>query len=87
MYQYLDESLQLVEVSTHQLNWPQMLMQEFLKGVTLARAQIQRQKLSAWQEVSATSQLIAQTEQEERMLAGTLSSSLSEQLNFAGGLP
>lgn len=87
LYQYLDESLQLVQQSVHQLNWPAPLMQQFLQGINAARHEVQQQKQSAWQEVSATSQLIAQTEQEERMLAGSLSSQLSAQLNFAGGLP
>lgn len=86
LYQYLDESLSLVAESAHQLNWPMGIMKSFMQGLDRARSEVKSQTKSAWQQVATTSQLISQTEISERTLAGYLSSNLSEQLNWAGGI-
>ena len=83
--QYLQESLQWVSISVHQLNWPTPIMQSFMLGINKAEQSIQNLHQTSWQEIATVQQLIAQTQQQERVLAGYLSTDVATQLNWANG--
>lgn len=84
--QYLEESLEVVASSAHQLNWPEDLTAQFMQGITGSEQAVAQLNQNAWQQLSTVQQLVAQTQQEEQVLAGYLSSDVSQELDWANGV-
>lgn len=86
LFQYLDENLALVHTSASSLQYPEDLMSQFNEGITEARNSIRSSQQNAYAQIAIASQLIAQTQNIEQMLAGQLSSQLSNTVKWADNL-
>lgn len=86
LQQYLSQNLNLVEVGSQRLQYPQDVMMKFQDGIKAARHRLEllyRNKLHA---VNMDIALIEQTQTLERQLAGQLSSRLAGSLRWSQGL-
>lgn len=83
LFQYLDESLSVVKTSSASLQYPDAIMEQFLKGVDAARNDVREIEKSAYAQVNMSAQLIEQTQTLEQMLAGSLSAQLNNNLSWA----
>ena len=86
LFQYLDEDLSLLRTSVGSLQYPDNIMSQFMQGITEARASIRSSQQNAYSQITIASQLIAQTQNIEQMLAGQLSSQLTTTLKWADNL-
>jgi conjugative transfer pilus assembly protein TraH len=86
LFQYLDENLSLIRTSVSSLQFPETIMTQFTDGITVARASIRSAQQNAYAQIAIASQLIAQTQNIEQMLAGQLSSQLTNALKWADHL-
>jgi conjugative transfer pilus assembly protein TraH len=86
LFQYLDENLSLIRTSVSSLQFPETIMTQFTDGITEARASIRSAQQNAYAQIAIASQLIAQTQNIEQMLAGQLSSQLTNALKWADHL-
>lgn len=83
LFQYLDESLSVVKTSSASLPYPDAIMSVFMQGIETARHAVSDAEKSAYTHVTMAAQLIAQTQTLEHMLAGSLSSQLAGNLQWA----
>lgn len=86
LFQYLAENLAVVRTSTSSLQYPENIMTQFTQGITQARASLTSLQQSAYSQMAITTQLIQQTQNVEQMLAGELSSQLTNTLKWADNL-
>ena len=86
LFQYLDESLSVIKMSSASLQYPDAVMTPFMQGVREARASVNQAERSAYAKVNMAAQLIAQTQTLEQMLAGNLSAQLNNTLSWANQL-
>ena len=86
LFQYLDENLSLVRTSVGSLQYPDNIMAQFMQGITQARANISHAQQDAYSQMAISTQLIEQTQNIEQMLAGQLSSQLTNTLKWADNL-
>ncbi|MFT3741098.1 MAG: conjugal transfer protein TraH [Gammaproteobacteria bacterium] len=86
LFQYLDENLTVVHTSVASLQYPETIMAQFEQSINQARASVRGAQLSAYSQIAIASQLIEQTQNIEQMLAGQLSSQLTNTLKWADGL-
>ncbi len=86
LFQYLDESMAVIHTSANSLQYPDAIMAQFEQGISHARGNIQAAQQNAYAQIAIASQLIEQTENIEQMLAGQLSSQLSNTLKWADEL-
>ncbi len=86
LFQYLDENLSVVHTSVSSLQYPESIMKPFEQGVNQARASVRSTQSNATSQISLAAQLINQTQTIEQMLAGELSSQMSNTLQWADKL-
>ncbi len=83
LFQYLDESLSVVRTSSASLQFPEAVMDQFMKSVDSARSNVREAEKSAYAQVNMAAQLIEQTQTLEQMLAGSLSAQLNSNLSWS----
>ena len=76
----------VVHTSDDSLQYPDTIMAQFEQSISRARASIQAAQQNAYSQIAIASQLIEQTQTIEQMLAGQLSSQLSNTLKWADDL-
>lgn len=86
LFQYLDESLNVIKTSASSLQYPEVILAQFQKGLDAARKGVNDTQKNAYQQVTMSLQLIEQTQSIEKMLAGSLSSQLSSNLQWANNM-
>lgn len=86
LFQYLNENLDIIKASSGNLQYPEDIMQKFMAGVDKARDAIRAEQKNAYSQIAVTTQLIQQTQVLEQILAGQLSSQLSQTLSWAKGM-
>ena len=86
LFQYLQENLELVRLSSRSLQYPAEIMSQFNEGINAALADVRSEERNAQAKVSQTFQLIEQSQVLEQMLAGQLSSQLGNSLTWARSL-
>lgn len=86
LFQYLDESLSVIRTSSASLQYPDVIMSQFMKGIDQARSNVQETEKSAYAQVNMAAQLIEQTQSLEQMLAGSLSAQLNSNLQWSSNL-
>ena len=86
LFQYLDENLSVVHTSVNSLQYPESIMEPFEQGISQARAGVLSAQRNATSQISLAAQLINQTQTIEQMLAGELSSQMSNTLQWADRL-
>jgi conjugative transfer pilus assembly protein TraH len=85
LFQYLSENLSIVRTSSSNLQYPEEIMHKFTVGIDAARTAIRAEQKSAYAEITTTTQLIQQTQLIEQMLAGYLSSQMTQTMKWAKG--
>lgn len=85
LFQYLSENLNIVRTSSSNLQYPEEIMHKFTVGIDMARAAIRTEQKSAYAQITTTTQLIQQTQLIEQMLAGYLSSQMTQTMKWAKG--
>jgi conjugative transfer pilus assembly protein TraH len=83
VYQYIHESLQIVQTSASVLQYPDHILKEFMQGISQARSNVTIAKDQNFKELNQTLTLIENTRALERQLAGTLAANLQGNLNWA----
>lgn len=86
LFQYLNENLDIIKASSGSLQYPEDIMHKFIASLDLARDAARAEQKSAYSQITITTQLIQQTQMIEQMLAGQLSSQLSQTLSWARGM-
>ncbi len=86
LFQYLDENLSVVHTSVSSLQYPESIMEPFEQGINQARASVRSAQSNAASQISLAAQLVNQTQTIEQMLAGELSSEMSNTLQWADRL-
>ena len=86
LFQYLQENLELVRISSRSLQYPTDIMAQFHEGINSAINDVRTEERNAQNKISMTMQLIEQTQVLEQMLAGQLSSRLGNSLTWAKSL-
>lgn len=86
LFQYLDENLSVVHTSASSLQYPESIMMPFEQGISQARDSVRAAQRNAFSQISLSTQLINQTQTIEQMLAGELSSQMSNTLQWADRL-
>ncbi len=86
LFQYLDENLSVVHTSVSSLQYPESVMAPFEEGINQARINVRAAQTNAFSQISMAAQLINQTQTIEQMLAGELSSQMSNTLQWADRL-
>ncbi len=86
LFQYLDENLSVVHTSVSSLQYPESVMAPFEEGINQARTNVRAAQTNAFSQISMAAQLINQTQTIEQMLAGELSSQMSNTLQWADRL-
>jgi conjugative transfer pilus assembly protein TraH len=86
LLQYLEESLSIVKISASLLSYPEEGLKKFNDGITDGEDAIKVLRKSAYEEVTKLTMMIEQTQFIEKMLAGALSTELSNNLSWAKSL-
>lgn len=86
LLQYLEESLSVVKTSAALLSYPAGELKKFNAGITEGENAIKELRKSAYEEVTKMTLLIEQNQFIEKMLAGSLSTELSNNLSWAKSL-
>ncbi len=86
LFQYLDENLSVVHTSASSLQYPESIMTPFEQEISQARTNVRAAQTNAFSQISMAAQLINQTQTIEQMLAGELSSQMSNTLQWADRL-
>lgn len=86
LFQYLKECLHTIKASTGTLQYPQDIMSKFQEGINQAINGVREEQRNAYSQMSIAVQLIEQTKVIEQTLAGTLSSRLNSNLEWAKGV-
>jgi len=86
LFQYLQENLELVRLSSRSLQYPAEIMSQFNEGVNAALSDVRTEERNAQNKISQAFQLIEQSQVLEQMLAGQLSSQLGNSLTWARSL-
>lgn len=86
LYKYLHESLAIIKESVAILPYPEAILEKIEPNIEKQMAELSRQRKSAYAELSATIQLIQQSQAIERMLAGDLSTQFASTLSWSKGL-
>lgn len=86
LFQYLQENLDLVRISSRSLQYPAEIMSQFQEGINMAINDVRAEERNAQTRISMAMQLVEQTQVLEQMLAGQLSSQLGNSLTWAKSL-
>lgn len=86
LFQYLDENLSVVHTSISSLQYPESIITPFERGIDQARASVLAAQSNSVEQINMVTQLVSQTQVIEQMLAGELSSQLSDTLQWADRL-
>lgn len=86
LFQYLQENLELVRLSSRHLQYPAEIMSQFNDGINTALADVRAEERNTQNKISQAFQLIEQSQVLEQMLAGQLSSQLGNSLMWARSL-
>jgi conjugative transfer pilus assembly protein TraH len=86
LLQYLEESLAIVKNSASLLSYPPQELKKFNSGITEGENAIKALRKSAYEEVTKMTLMIEHTQFIEKMLAGALSTELSNNLSWAKSL-
>jgi conjugative transfer pilus assembly protein TraH len=86
LYQYLRESLQIIKNSVASLPYPDGIINDIAPGIDAELADLRKQQGSAYKQLTESVQIIEETQTLERMLAGDLSTELSNTLSWAKGM-
>lgn len=86
LFQYLRESLLIVKNSIATLPYPDQILAELQPNLERELVNLRKQQEGAYKQLALSLQLIEQTQTLERMLAGDLSTELSNTLSWAKGL-
>jgi len=86
LFQYLKESLHVIKASSGNLQYPQEMMTNFQNGINQAVNSVRAEQRNAYSQMSIAVQLIEQTKIIEQMLAGTLSTRLNSNIEWARGV-
>jgi len=78
LFQYLNESLNVVRASTVNLQYPEEIMNKFIKSIDVAKRALRSEQKSVYAEITTTNSIIKQT----KMIEDLLSSSYSEHMNL-----
>jgi len=78
LFQYLNENLNIVRASTINLQYPEHIMNKFIKGIDAARKALRDEQKSVYAEITTTNSIVRQT----KMIEDLLSSSYSEHMNL-----
>ena len=83
LFQYLEESLSVIKTSAASLQYPDSLQAKLMQSINQARASVTDAKRNAYEQVTMAAGLIQKTQALEQMLAGSLSSQLTGNLQWA----
>lgn len=86
LFQYLEESLNIVRNSVAALPYPEEIIAEIQPNIDKEIAAIRKQQGNAYKQLATSLQMIQQTQTLERMLAGDLSTQLANTLSWAKGM-
>lgn len=86
LFQYLQENINIIRVASESLQYPTEIMNQFKEGINAALRDVRVEQKNAQVQISLVMQLIEQTQVIEQMLAGELSTQLSNNLEWARGL-
>ena len=79
LFQYLNENLNIVRASTVNLQYPEDIMNKFIKSIDAARIALRSERKSVYAEITTTNSIVKQT----KMIEDLLSSSFSEHMNLS----
>lgn len=86
LFQYLQENLDLVRISSRSLQYPAEIMSQFTDGINVAMTDVRAEERNTQAKISMTMQLVEQSQMLEKMLAGQLSVQLGNSLTWARSL-
>lgn len=86
LYQYLSENIENVMVASQQLQIPGEVLQQFQRGIQIARQQINEERSQTNQGIQEAMDMVQKTQALEQQLAGLLSSQLAGQIEWANGM-
>ena len=86
LYQYLTESLDIMLASSHTLQIPIDLTNQFREGILIARQQINEERHKTASQINVALEMIQRTQLIEQQLSGLLSVDLADTLSWANGL-
>jgi conjugative transfer pilus assembly protein TraH len=86
VYQYLHESLSIIKASVAITPFPDEIIAEIEPSIDRELEMLAHQRTTAYSQLAVTTQLIEQTQDMERMLAGSLSTDFASTLSWAKGL-
>lgn len=86
LYQYINESLQIVQASASALQYPQPILTKFMDGINAARLSVSQERSHAYKQINETVALIERTQTLEQQLAGDLSEQMTGNLQWANGM-
>jgi conjugative transfer pilus assembly protein TraH len=82
LYQYLEESLEIVNRSAAALELPEAQMQPFQNGIDRARQAVAQLRHQTYEHLNAVLQLMQRTQMIETQLNSQLSSRISQSLQY-----
>lgn len=83
LFQYLQENLELVRLSSQSLQYPEEIMRQFIQGINTALAEVRAEERNAQTKISQAFNLVQQSQVLEQMLAGQLSVQVGNSLTWA----
>lgn len=83
LFQYLQENLELVKLSSRSLQYPEEIMRQFLDGINAALSDVRSEQRNAQTKISQAFDLVQQAQVLEQMLAGQLSVQVGNSLTWA----
>lgn len=83
LFQYLQENLELVKLSSRTLQYPDEIMRQFLEGINAALSDVRAEQRNAQTKISQAFDLVQQAQVLEQMLAGQLSVQVGNALTWA----
>jgi conjugative transfer pilus assembly protein TraH len=86
LFQYLNESLMVVQTSAGSLQYPAEILSQFQKQVDKSLEAVRAAQGNAYKQVNLSLQMIQNTQAIEQMLAGQLSTELASTISWARGL-
>ncbi len=86
LFQYLQENLEIVKVSSGFLQYPDDIMNKFIDGINMAMSDVREEQKITQTKISMAMQLIEQSQVLEQMLAGQLSAKVGNSMNWAKSL-
>lgn len=83
LFQYLQENLELVRLSSRSLQYPEEIMRQFNEGINAALSDVRSEQRNTQTQISQAFDLIQQSQVLEQMLAGQLSVQVGNSLTWA----